>query len=191
MECVNSPFGKIFPKKSVPAQVQFWFHVENDSKILNVLYIVADDIYINDITNEIIKFCLGNNIFNLVEYKNNELVFVSNDFVNVKVCYVKELSVDITNKIVFNPYNLSISNEQLSYSTLIYSMNSIIVELGKYLIYKKAKDNPFMIAFALCIVGYACHNIFCYQQVCCTPFLFITLGIGESLTKSENFNTIK
>ncbi|MBR5316285.1 MAG: O-antigen ligase family protein [Lachnospiraceae bacterium] len=57
--------------------------------------------------------------------------------------------------------------------------------------YNKAKDNPFMIAFALCIMGYACHNIFCYQQVCCTPFLFIALGIGESLTKSENFNTIK
>ena len=57
--------------------------------------------------------------------------------------------------------------------------------------YKKAKENPFMLAFALCIVGYACHNIFCYQQVCCTPFLFIVLGIGESLTKSENFNTIK
>ena len=57
--------------------------------------------------------------------------------------------------------------------------------------YKKAKDNPFMLAFALCITGYACHNIFCYQQVCCTPFLFIVLGIGESLTKSENFNTIK
>ena len=37
--------------------------------------------------------------------------------------------------------NLSISNEQLSYNTLTYSMNSIIVELGNYLIYKKAKDN--------------------------------------------------
>ena len=58
-------------------------------------------------------------------------------------------------------------------------------------LYKKAKENPVMLAFALCITGYACHNIFCYQQVCCTPFLFIALGIGESLTKSENFNTIK
>ena len=56
---------------------------------------------------------------------------------------------------------------------------------------KKAKENPFMIAFALCIMGYTCHNIFCYQQVCCTPFLFIAMGIGESLTKSKNFNTIK
>lgn len=57
--------------------------------------------------------------------------------------------------------------------------------------YKKAKENPFMIGFALCIIGYGCHNIFCYQQVCCTPFLFLILGVGECLTKSENFNTIK
>ncbi len=57
--------------------------------------------------------------------------------------------------------------------------------------YKKAKENPFMIGFALCIIGYGCHNIFCYQQVCCTPFLFLVLGVGECLTKSENFNTIK
>ena len=56
--------------------------------------------------------------------------------------------------------------------------------------YHKGKENSFMIAFALCIMGYACHNLFCYQQVCATPILFIVLGIGESLTKSKNFNTI-
>ena len=57
--------------------------------------------------------------------------------------------------------------------------------------YKTAKEKPYMIGFALCIIGYGCHNIFCYQQVCCTPFLFLILGVGECLTKSENFNTIK
>lgn len=62
---------------------------------------------------------------------------------------------------------------------------------GMRYFYKKAKETPFMIAFALCIMGYGCHNIFCYQQVCCTPILFILLGIGECLTKSEKFNTIK
>ena len=62
---------------------------------------------------------------------------------------------------------------------------------GMRYFYYKAKENPFMIAFALCIMGYSCHNIFCYQQVCCTPLLFIVLGIGECLTKSEKSNTIK
>ena len=51
--------------------------------------------------------------------------------------------------------------------------------------YKKAKENPFMIAFSLCIMGYACHNIFCYQQVCVTPFLFIAFGIGEAIFQSH------
>ena len=94
--------------------------------------------------------------------------------------------------------NLKLTNAHNEYlnSLLCYGMVGVISWLavligGIRYFYKKAKENPFMIAFALCIMGYACHNIFCYQQVCCTPFLFLVLGIGESLTKSENFNTIK
>lgn len=94
--------------------------------------------------------------------------------------------------------NIRLTNAHNEYlnSLLCYGMVGVTVWLsviagGISYFYKKAKEQPFMIAFALCIMGYACHNIFCYQQVCCTPFLFIVLGIGESLTKSENFNTIK
>lgn len=54
---------------------------------------------------------------------------------------------------------------------------------GVVYFYKKAKENPIFLGFGLCIIGYACHNIFCYQQVCCTPFLFIAIALGESLTK--------
>ena len=94
--------------------------------------------------------------------------------------------------------NVNLTNAHNEYlnSLLCYGIVGVVswmaVLLGgiKYF-YDKAKENSFMIAFALCIVGYACHNIFCYQQVCCTPFLFILLGVGECLTKSENFNTIK
>ena len=82
-------------------------------------------------------------------------------------------------------------NSLLCYGVVGVSAWLAVLIGGITYFYKKAKDNPFMIAFALCIMGYACHNIFCYQQVCATPFLFIALGIGESLTKSENFNTIK
>ena len=94
--------------------------------------------------------------------------------------------------------NLKLTNAHNEYlnSLLCYGMVGVISWLavligGIRYFYNKAKENSFMIAFALCIMGYACHNIFCYQQVCCTPFLFLALGIGESLTKSENFNTIK
>lgn len=32
----------------------------------------------------------------------------------------------------------------------------------------------------LAVLVYAAHNFFCYQQVCCTPFLFLILGMAES-----------
>ena len=75
-------------------------------------------------------------------------------------------------------------NEYLN-SLLCYGMVGLASWLavligGICYFYKKAKENPLMIAFSLCIMGYACHNIFCYQQVCATPFLFIVLGIGEA-----------
>ena len=31
----------------------------------------------------------------------------------------------------------------------------------------------------LAVCSYAAHNFFCYQQVCCTPFLFLILGLSE------------
>ena len=34
-------------------------------------------------------------------------------------------------------------------------------------------------------VSYMAYNFFCYQQVCCTPFVFLLLGIGEYLLRSE------
>ena len=94
--------------------------------------------------------------------------------------------------------NLRLTNAHNEYlnSLLCYGVVGLAAWLwvligGIRYFYQKAKENTFFIAFALCIMGYACHNLFCYQQVCATPFLFIALGIGESLTKSENFNTIK
>ena len=94
--------------------------------------------------------------------------------------------------------NVNLTNAHNEYlnSLLCYGVVGVVSWIavlfgGMRYFYEKAKENSFMIAFALCIAGYACHNIFCYQQVCCTPFLFILLGVGESLTKSENFNTIK
>lgn len=79
-------------------------------------------------------------------------------------------------------------NEYLN-SLLCYGIAGLGAWLGvlaggiRYFI-KKAEKEPFLTAFALCIMGYACHNIFCYQQVCCTPFLFLALGIGESICRS-------
>lgn len=34
-------------------------------------------------------------------------------------------------------------------------------------------------------VSYMCYNFFCYQQVLCTPFVFILMGIGEYILQKE------
>ena len=36
---------------------------------------------------------------------------------------------------------------------------------------------------AAAIVAYMCYNFFCYQQVLCTPFVFICMGIGEYIMR--------
>lgn len=38
---------------------------------------------------------------------------------------------------------------------------------------------------AAAVVSYMCYNFFCYQQVLCTPFVFICMGIGEYILRSE------
>lgn len=44
---------------------------------------------------------------------------------------------------------------------------------------------PVLAAIALCLLSYTGHNIFCYQQALCTPFVFIILGMGERIWKLE------
>ena len=51
---------------------------------------------------------------------------------------------------------------------------------------KEHLNKPVMAGFIACVVSYICHNFFCYQQVCCTPFLFLIVGIGMYIvTKKE------
>lgn len=44
---------------------------------------------------------------------------------------------------------------------------------------KKAEAKPVLIGIIACIFAYAGHNVFCYQTVLCTPFIFLLMGIGE------------
>jgi len=39
---------------------------------------------------------------------------------------------------------------------------------------------PVLLAGCLVILTYCSHNLFCYQQVCCTPFLILILAIAEN-----------
>ncbi|MDO4292326.1 MAG: O-antigen ligase family protein [Eubacteriales bacterium] len=44
---------------------------------------------------------------------------------------------------------------------------------------------PFSLAGMLAAMVYAAHNFFCYQQVCCTPFLFLILGLAERKLRAK------
>lgn len=48
---------------------------------------------------------------------------------------------------------------------------------------KKQENMPVMAGFIACIVSYMSHNFFCYQQICCTPFLFLIIGAGMYLIR--------
>ena len=49
----------------------------------------------------------------------------------------------------------------------------------------KGQQNRILIAFAASIFSYMAYDFFCYQQVLCTPFLFMILGIGEYLIRKD------
>lgn len=40
------------------------------------------------------------------------------------------------------------------------------------------KVHPLVPSVGLCTVAYVCHNFFCYQQICVTPFIFILMGVA-------------
>lgn len=44
---------------------------------------------------------------------------------------------------------------------------------------KKSVSLPETLAPAMCIAAYMVHNFFCYQQIICTPIVFIIIGAGE------------
>jgi len=35
----------------------------------------------------------------------------------------------------------------------------------------------------LAVLVYGAHNFFCYQQVCCIPFLFLLIAMSENLVR--------
>lgn len=50
---------------------------------------------------------------------------------------------------------------------------------------KQSKNKPILIGFVAAIVSYMCHNLFCYQTVCCTPFIFMVIGMGMYLCRKS------
>lgn len=49
--------------------------------------------------------------------------------------------------------------------------------------FRRSEEYPELTAVALAIICYMGHNFFCYQQIICTPTIFILMGAGESIIR--------
>lgn len=50
---------------------------------------------------------------------------------------------------------------------------------------KEAARRPVLWLTALCLLGYTAHNLVSFQQVICTPLIFLLLGTGEKELRAE------
>lgn len=50
---------------------------------------------------------------------------------------------------------------------------------------REHRRNLLLAGIAASCVSYMCYNFFCYQQVLCTPFIFLLMGIGEYILRDS------
>ncbi len=55
--------------------------------------------------------------------------------------------------------------------------------IGRFL--KAWRQDYLLVGVVASAVSYVAYNFFCYQQVCCTPFVFLLLGVGEYLVRER------
>lgn len=58
--------------------------------------------------------------------------------------------------------------------------------VGRFL--RARQQDDLLVGAAASAVSYMAYNFFCYQQVCCTPFVFLMLGIGEYLLRRNIYS---
>ena len=56
---------------------------------------------------------------------------------------------------------------------------------------KNWKQHPFFSGAATALVSYFLHNFFCYQQIICTPIIFVVMGIGVALLRRKETFTFE
>lgn len=60
-----------------------------------------------------------------------------------------------------------------------------------FIFLKNWKQDPFLVGAAIAVVSYFLHNFFCYQQIICTPIIFVVMGIGTALLRRKDAYTEK
>ncbi len=56
---------------------------------------------------------------------------------------------------------------------------------------KNHRQDILLAGIAAACMSYMCYNFFCYQQVLCTPFIFMMMGIGEYIVRQISEKTIE
>ncbi len=56
---------------------------------------------------------------------------------------------------------------------------------------KRRGKNLLLTGIAASIISYIAYNFFCYQQVLCTPFIFMLMGIGEYFVREQGDKEIQ
>ena len=99
--------------------------------------------------------------------------------------YASELSSKWGNNVLTNAHN------EWFTSLLYFGIAGCLTYIGIFIseiaaCFKSALEKPFLIAIIMVIVSYMGHNLFCYQQLVCTPFVFIFIGMGERIRSKED-----
>lgn len=102
----------------------------------------------------------------------------------MRVYHAEELWTFWKKKVLTNAHNewLSMLINGGILGTLSY-MGIFFTAVRRFL----AKDGRefLLVGITAAVVSYMAYNFFCYQQVCCTPFVFILLGIGEYINRED------
>ena len=99
-----------------------------------------------------------------------------------KICYENpELSGQVQFYFGSNQLLTNAHNEFLNV-LICGGLLGVLAFLGVFLTALRnfAKEDVWMLAASLAVLTYSAHNFFCYQQVCCTPFLFLLLGMAQN-----------
>lgn len=59
-----------------------------------------------------------------------------------------------------------------------------VTAIGRFM--RNHRQDILLAGIAASCIAYMCYNFFCYQQVLCTPFIFILMGIGEYIVRQKS-----
>lgn len=93
-------------------------------------------------------------------------------------------------KILTNAHNewLTVLVNSGIFGALSY-LGVFVTAVRRYL--RGRQQDCLLVGVAASAVSYMAYNFFCYQQVCCTPFVFLLLGVGEYLVRSKRGSAVQ